>query len=97
MEPEVSAEIAVLGCKEGWFTGKKLSDYIRLDTSDFRNARRIVNGMDKADLIAGHARDYDSMLLREGYGVTKEEPTNFNPNLSNIWIELLKGLFKWKV
>uniref|UniRef100_A0AC34G9W9 Uncharacterized protein n=1 Tax=Panagrolaimus sp. ES5 TaxID=591445 RepID=A0AC34G9W9_9BILA len=64
--------------QEGWFTGKKLSDYITLQKSDFRNARRIVNLMDKADLIAGYARDYDKLLLAEGYGVEQviEAPIN---------------------
>lgn len=47
MEPEVSAEILVKGMLDGWFTGKKLSDYVTLNRSDFRGARRIVNGMDK--------------------------------------------------
>src|SRR5690606_101274 len=69
LEPKHSAEIIVVGMKEGWFTGKKLSDYITLQKSDFKNARRIVNGTDKADLIAGYAREYDKALLAEGYGV----------------------------
>src|SRR5690606_1114717 len=78
LEPKHSAEIIVVGMKEGWFTGKKLSDYITLQKSDFRNARRIVNLMDKADLIAGYARDYDKLLLAEGYGVDQviEAPVN---------------------
>ena len=59
---EYAAPIAVLGMKEGWFTGKKLSDYITLAKSDFRQARRIINGMDDATLIAGYARQYDKLL-----------------------------------
>lgn len=69
LKPEFAAPILIIGMQEGWFTGKKLSDYITLKKSDFRNARRIVNLMDKADLIAGYARDYDKQLLAEGYGV----------------------------
>lgn len=68
MEPDASAEILVVGSKEGWFTGKKLSDYITLQRSDFRNARRIINLMDKADTIAGMARRYDDALKADGYG-----------------------------
>lgn len=74
MEPDIAADILVLGMKEGWFTGKKLSDYITLQRSDFRNARRIVNAMDKADQIATLAEDYDDWLLGDGYGVESEEP-----------------------
>jgi hypothetical protein len=78
LKPEYAAPILIIGMQEGWFTGKKLSDYITLQKSDFRNARRIVNLMDKADLIAGYARDYDKLLLAEGYGVEQviEAPAN---------------------
>lgn len=70
MDPNVSAEILVRGSRDGWFTGKKLSDYITLQKSDFKNARRIINAMDKADLIAGYAKDYDAALKKLGYGET---------------------------
>ena len=78
LKPEYAAPILIIGMQEGWFTGKKLSDYITLQKSDFRNARRIVNLMDKADLIAGYARAYDKLLLAEGYGVEQviEAPAN---------------------
>ncbi|WP_235906619.1 hypothetical protein [Brucella anthropi] len=69
LKPEYAAPIIIAGMAEGWFTGKKLSDYITLQKSDFKNARRIVNKMDRAELIAGYARDYDKALLAEGYGV----------------------------
>lgn len=67
LDPDISADIAVLGMKYGWFTKKKLSDYITLQNSDFRNARKIINAMDKADLIAGYAKDYDNQLKKLGY------------------------------
>ncbi|WP_273726407.1 hypothetical protein [Brucella gallinifaecis] len=69
LKPEYAAPIIIAGMVEGWFTGKNLSDYITLQKSDFKGARRIVNGTDKADLIAGYAREYDKALLNEGYGV----------------------------
>lgn len=47
------------GMLRGMFTGRKLSDYIRTNGwHDYLNARRIVNGMDKAAKIAGHAEDF---------------------------------------
>jgi hypothetical protein len=78
LKPEYAAPILIIGMQEGWFTGKKLSDYITLQKSDFPNARRIINVMDKADLIAGYAREYDKLLLAEGYGVEQviEAPAN---------------------
>lgn len=54
MEPGPAAEIMCLGMADGLFTGKSLGDYFDADSNDFINARRIVNGTDKASLIAGY-------------------------------------------
>lgn len=59
LQPDIAAKILVRGCTQGWFTGKKLSDYL---PGDYRSARRVVNGLDKADLIAGYARDFEAAL-----------------------------------
>ena len=59
---DISAKIIVLGMKQGWFTGKKLSDYINDHRTDFVSARRIVNGTDKADQIARYARIFETAL-----------------------------------
>jgi hypothetical protein len=76
LKPQYAAPILVVGMKEGWFTRgeKKLSDYITLQRSDFINARRIVNGTDKAHSIANIARDYDNELKRIGYGAEPRQP-----------------------
>jgi len=68
LESKYAAPIIVVGMVEGWFTGKKLSDYITLNTSDFTSARKIVNGLDKAELIADYAKQYDNLLKDIGYG-----------------------------
>ena len=68
MEPDISAEILVVGSKEGWFTGKKLTDYITVSKSDFFGARRIINGTDKARAIAEIAIEYNKDLKNIGYG-----------------------------
>jgi putative chitinase len=49
-----AAKIMTSGMKEGWFTGKKISDYFNDRVNDPRNARKVINGLDKADLIAGY-------------------------------------------
>lgn len=79
LEPEIAARVLVTGMREGWFTGKALSDYITLRRSGFRNARRIVNGLDRASDIASLARAYDKALLAEGYGVEGEAPPPSDP------------------
>lgn len=72
MQPEISAQILVMGSREGWFTGRGLDQYITLQKSDYVGARRIINGTDKAQAIAEIAREYEQQLLADGYGV--EQP-----------------------
>lgn len=74
MEPSVSAEILVVGSRDGWFTGKKLSDYVTLQASNYRGARRVINGTDKAAAIAEIARDYEKALKLQGFGIEPEAP-----------------------
>lgn len=64
LDVEVSAEIAVRGMRGGWFTGVGLDRYFNVTTSDWINARRIINGTDVATLIAGNAQRFlDSINL----------------------------------
>lgn len=60
--PEIAAHIMVLGMKYGWFTGKSLDDYFTNKRKDYRNARRIINGMDCADMIAKYAIIFEKAL-----------------------------------
>jgi hypothetical protein len=75
MEPNHAAMILFKGCLEGWFTGKKLADYIKAnpgpgnDEYGFMEARRVVNGTDKARLIAGYAAAFDAALYLSWKGV----------------------------
>jgi hypothetical protein len=55
---DIAAIILVRGMRDGSFTGVGLSDFIVGDRRDFFNARRIVNGLDKADFIAQIAEAY---------------------------------------
>lgn len=58
LSPMLAARILVQGMSEGWFTGVKLSD-----CQSCRDMRKVVNGMDKADLIAGYAVKFEAALL----------------------------------
>lgn len=53
-----AATVMFGGMIGGWFTGKKLSDYLGNGKVDFVNARRIINGLDRADDIAGYANSF---------------------------------------
>ncbi|MCL4671596.1 MAG: hypothetical protein KJZ64_01375 [Sphingomonadaceae bacterium] len=55
---DASTKILVEGSLLGIFTGRKLPNYFNATTSDWRNARRVINGTDKADLIAGHGKQF---------------------------------------
>ena len=46
------------GMTRGMFTGKRLSDYFNATTDDPVNARRIINGTDRAALIAGYHNEF---------------------------------------
>lgn len=74
MRADVAAQVLVVGCRDGWFTGKRLDDYITLQASNYRGARRVVNGTDKAAAIAEIAREYEAALVSTGYGVEPDVP-----------------------
>jgi predicted chitinase len=59
LDPLASAKILIRGSLDGDFTGKKLDDYL---PSDPINARRVINGTDKANLIAGYYDAFKSAL-----------------------------------
>jgi predicted chitinase len=56
LDPAIAAKIIVHGMVNGWFTGKKLG------SQTYTEMRRIVNGMDKAELIAGYAERFEKAL-----------------------------------
>lgn len=68
MEPKVAAKILVKGSMQGWFTGKKLTDYIS-DVVNFQGSRRVINGTDRAGEIADLAMAY-CKALEPTYGNT---------------------------
>lgn len=74
LEPKYAAPILVTGMKEGWFTGKKLRDFIDTidepdaqDELEYEGGRKIINGVDKKQLIANYAIQYEKDLKAAGY------------------------------
>lgn len=63
---DVSVFVIINGMLEGWFTGKKLNDYIpaAAEKSHFKAARKIINGTDKDELIAGFAVQFYEALKK---------------------------------
>src|SRR5262245_5088178 len=61
------------GMGEGWFTGKKLADYIGPPPrADYRGARRVVNGTDQAEAIAALASAFETALTAAGYAGSRK-------------------------
>lgn len=71
MELPIAAKIMRSGMLDGWFTGKKFSDYLpirgRAERGMFTNARRIINGTDRAPQIADHAMKFQVALEAGGW------------------------------
>lgn len=70
LRPDIAADVLVKGMLTAAFAsnGKPLTHYgPKADGSfDYRHARQTVNRMDKADLIAGHARHFEAALRKGG-------------------------------
>lgn len=57
LKPEIATLILVIGMRDGKFTGADLDDYFDPIKSDWYNARKIINGLDKAVIIADIAKE----------------------------------------
>lgn len=64
LDKDISAKILIEGMARGLFTGVGLSKYFNDDKSDWRNARRVVNGIDRAQTVAEYAKVFYEALLQ---------------------------------
>lgn len=70
LDADIAVNILARGMAKGWFTGKSLATYIGkgLGTfEEFKDARRIINGVDEDALIAGHALRFQDALIAGGW------------------------------
>jgi hypothetical protein len=70
LRPDIATRILVLGMETGAFTGKGLPDYIKSANgtpAEFTEARRIINGTDKAAKIAAYAEKFRDALIAGGW------------------------------
>jgi hypothetical protein len=71
MQPDIAAKIMVWGMETGTFTGKALKDYLplsgRAGFDAYREARRIINGTDRAEDIAKLALQFEAALMDGGW------------------------------
>lgn len=66
MVADIASDIMILGMEHGWFTGKKMAHYLpsgrAANAGQFKAARRIINGTDKAATIAEYALVFQKAL-----------------------------------
>lgn len=60
--PVLAARILVEGSKQGLFTGQRLDQYVNDKKTDYTNARRVINGTDRAADIAALAVGFQKAL-----------------------------------
>jgi len=89
LNPKIAAEILVKGMVEGWFTGKKLSDY-----QGYVSMRQIINGEDKANIIASIAQDYEKALVTSGYTALPDKQEKVITAPSQSLLEALLSAIK---
>ena len=74
LEMDNAIRILFVGMIDGLFTGKALSDYFDKN-ADWRGARAIVNGKDRAAEIAGYAQKiWDSLRIADGDSLVNIAP-----------------------
>jgi hypothetical protein len=66
MEMTIAVDILFIGMETGAFTGRRLGQYFSGDRTDWIGARRIINGRDKAELVAGFGRRYLAAIRLAG-------------------------------
>jgi predicted chitinase len=62
LDLDISVKVLFKGMIDGLFTGQSLGDYFNASKTDWQQARKIVNGRDKAILIADYAQRFKACL-----------------------------------
>ncbi|MDF5323501.1 peptidoglycan-binding protein [Vibrio parahaemolyticus] len=93
LTPIYSAQATLIGMATGLFTGSKYSDYLDQETPDYVNARRIINGTDRAETIAGYAHDFERALkLAFGFSLDRTTVRNGSRGVDVRELQLDLGL-----
>jgi len=95
LEPAIATQIMFEGMIRGLYTGVGLGRYFKSDNDecDWYNARKIVNGLDKADSIGRHGRAFWYAILMAQGELDKAAavPKGMNePSLPNQYKGLLQ-------
>lgn len=72
LRPDISAKALIVGMERGIYTGKSLPGVLgrnngRRSRNDYEDTRPIINGTDKADMIAGYCLVFEAALVAGGW------------------------------
>jgi peptidoglycan hydrolase-like protein with peptidoglycan-binding domain len=90
MEPKIALFILVDGMAKGKFTGKRLGQYVNTSKTDFFEARRVVNLLDKAHHIANLAQSWLSKISSLEATLESTAPESLPEAAEELEILLLK-------
>lgn len=80
LNPKIAVQIMFEGMTRGLFTGKRLSEFFNDTKTDWTNARRIINGLDRAEMIASYARQFHGALIAASASAKQPIPDVVFPN-----------------
>jgi putative chitinase len=63
LRPSIAVQVMFVGMIHGIFTGRKLATYFTTSYTDWVGARKIVNGLDRAEEIAAYSIDFHQALI----------------------------------
>ena len=89
----VAARILVQGMRGGWFTGVSSAEAAR--TPGYEDDRRIINGSDKAAVIAAIAVQFEDALRAAGWGAGVAPAPAASPTLPPAETAALAALAGW--
>lgn len=94
LDPAVAAKVMFEGMIRGTFTGKSLATYFSDHESDWRNARKIINGLDHADEIATVAKQFYAALDAAGDATGVPKAVTPPRSRSRSWLDALLSPFR---
>ncbi len=62
LDAGIAYQVMSYGMRNGSFTGRKLSDFISGNQCDYKDSRKIINGLDQWQVIKGFAEKLETML-----------------------------------
>jgi putative chitinase len=79
LRPDIAAVLLFEGMEGGWFTGRTLDQLVDAhvdgdELSDFLHSRAIINGKDRAEIIARYAQAFLAALVAAGVEVAAPAP-----------------------